>query len=89
MSLNVLIVDMHAGIYAEHLRRDFPDLGIHTLASSAELPEDLSDIDVLVAFGIAIDDDVLRRLDNLKWVQSLATGVDHFLRSPTLAPETR
>jgi phosphoglycerate dehydrogenase-like enzyme len=86
MSLSVLIVDMHAGVYEEHLRRAFPDLVIHTVASSAELPKNLSHIDVLVAFGIAIDDDVLRRLDNLKWVQSLATGVDHFLRSPTLAP---
>jgi D-2-hydroxyacid dehydrogenase (NADP+) len=87
MSLNVLIVDMHAGIYEEHLRREFPDLVIHTVANSTELPETLSHVDVLVAFGIAIDDDVLRRLDNLKWVQSLATGVDHFLRSPTLAPQ--
>src|SRR5262249_60006157 len=49
------------------------------------LPEDLSHIDVLVTFGVAINDDVLRRLSHLKWVQSLATGVDHFLRSPTLA----
>ena len=88
MSLNVLVVDGHAGIYEAHLRREFPDLVVHTAWPAApSCPRISSHIDVLVAFGIAIDDDVLRRLDNLKWVQSLATGVDHFLRSPTLAPE--
>jgi phosphoglycerate dehydrogenase-like enzyme len=86
MPLSVLIVDLHADQYEAALRREFPDLVIHTVASKAELPDDLSHIDVLVAFGVAIDDDVLRRLDRLQWVQSLATGVDHFLRSPTLAP---
>jgi len=85
MSLAVLIVDFHADIYAEHLRRAFPQLRIHPAADAAELPADLSHIDVLVTFGVAINDDVLRRLTHLKWVQSLATGVDHFLRSPTLA----
>jgi D-2-hydroxyacid dehydrogenase (NADP+) len=86
MSLDVLIVDMHAGVYEENLRREFPGLTIHSIASLAELPDNLSHVDVLVAFGVAINDDVLGRLDRLKWVQSLATGVDHFLRSPTLAP---
>jgi hypothetical protein len=85
MSLDVLIVDGHAGIYAEHLRREFPALRIHTAPDLGALPDDLSSMDVLIAFGVAINDDVLRRLSNLKWVQSLATGVDHFLRSPTLA----
>ena len=43
---------------------------------ASELPADLSDIDVLVAFGVAVDDDIIRRLRALKWIQSLATGVD-------------
>jgi D-2-hydroxyacid dehydrogenase (NADP+) len=86
MSADVLIVDIHANQYADELRRAFPDLRVHTSASRADLPGDLSRFDALVAFGIAVDDDVLGRLSNLKWVQSLATGVDHFLRSPTLAP---
>ena len=86
MSVSVLIVDGHAGIYEEHLRREFPDLRILTATDLAQLPRDLSGIDVLVAFGVSIDEDVLRRLKDLRWVQSLATGVDHFLRSPNLAP---
>ena len=86
MSVSVLIVDIHADIYADHLRHEFPDLPVHTAASVAELPDDLSAFDVLVAFGVSVDNDVLRRLHNLKWIQSLATGVDHFVRCPYLAP---
>src|SRR5262249_61980424 len=86
MSVSVLIVDTHAGVYADALRREFPGLQIQAAADLAALPADLSGFDVLVAFGIAVNDDVLGRLTRLKWIQSLATGVDHFLRSPTLAP---
>src|SRR5215211_7535746 len=84
MSVSVLVLDGHADIYAEHLTKEFPGLRVHTAASLDELPDDLSPIDVLVSFGVVVNDDVLTRLTNLKWIQSLATGVDHFLRSPAL-----
>ena len=86
MSVSVLVLDGHAGIYAEHLTNEFPALRVHTAASLDDLPDDLSPIDVLVSFGVAVTDDVLARLTNLKWIQSLATGVDHFLRNPALRP---
>jgi D-2-hydroxyacid dehydrogenase (NADP+) len=86
MSTRVLIVDVHADIYAQHLRAECPDAELHLAKNLNELPENLSHIDVLIAFGTSINDDVLRRLTNVKWVQSLATGVDHFLRCPYLSP---
>lgn len=86
MSVSVLVVDAHADIYAHHLSRAFPELQVHCARSLAELPSDLSGIDALVAFGVSIDDEVLRRLKDVRWIQSLATGVDHFLRCPYLAP---
>src|SRR5262249_56580336 len=86
MGVSVLIVDIHGDVYADALRREFPELQVQVAPDLAALPADLSGFDVLVAFGIAVNDDVLRRLTGLKWIQSLATGVDHFLRSPTLAP---
>ena len=85
MSVRVLIVDVHADIYAQHLRAEFAGLELHLAKTLGELPDDLSHIDVLIAFGTSINDDVLGRLKNVKWVQSLATGVDHFLRCPHLA----
>ena len=56
--------------------------------NAAELPADLSDIDVLVSFGIELKDEFYQRAAGLKWMQCLATGVDHVLRCPSLKPET-
>src|SRR5919202_1620847 len=85
MSVSVLVVDGHADVYAHHLAQAFPGLRVETATDLAGLPDDLSGIDVLIAFGVSVNDDVLGRLTNLKWIQSLATGVDHFLRSPNVA----
>jgi D-2-hydroxyacid dehydrogenase (NADP+) len=84
---NVLIVETYAESYATALREQFPKLGVFTAASADEDSLDGSDIDVLIAFGIGINDALLARMQCLQWVQSLATGVDHFLRSKTLRPE--
>jgi D-2-hydroxyacid dehydrogenase (NADP+) len=86
MNVSVLIVDIHADVYAKHLRAEFPTLQVIEARILSELPDDLSGVDVLIAFGTSINDEVLRRLKDVRWVQSLATGVDHFLRCPYLAP---
>jgi len=86
MRVRVLIVDIHADIYAQHLRQECPEAELYVARSLSELPDDLSRIDVLIAFGTSINDDVLCQLRNVKWIQSLATGVDHFLRCPYLDP---
>ena len=88
MPTKVLVLDNFADVYEKHLRASFPQVEVETARKLAELPADLSAIDVLVAFGIAIDDDLMRRLTGLRWVQSLATGVDHFTKCPFLRPET-
>lgn len=83
----VLIIDVHAEIYRDRLREQFPDLDFALCHTAAEAAADLSDIDVLICFGIAVDDSIFRRATRLQWVQSLATGVDHFLRCPSLGPD--
>jgi len=87
MSTNVLILETYADVYAGYLREAFPNLQLYPVGRMADLRADLADMDVLVAFGLAIDDDMIRRATRLKWIQSLATGVDHFLRCPSLRPE--
>jgi len=82
----VLIIDIHAEMYRDGLREKFPQLQFALFRGAAEATGDLSDIDVLICFGIAVEDSILRRTTNLKWIQSLATGVDHFLRCPSLKP---
>ncbi|MGB6535622.1 MAG: NAD(P)-dependent oxidoreductase, partial [Xanthobacteraceae bacterium] len=83
-----LIIDIHAEIYRDRLRAEFPALQFALARSAAAAAADLSDIDVLICFGIAVEDSILHRAARLRWIQSLATGVDHFLRCPSLRPDT-
>lgn len=89
MTTSVLILDTYADMYVDELRRTFPELTLHGARTAADIAIDPAEADVLVAFGIAITDDLMRRATGLSWIQSLATGVDHFLNSPHLRKETR
>lgn len=88
MTVNVLVIETFADHYARHLAQQFPSLTLHTSRSVRDVTAPLEAIDILVAFGIAIDDGLLRQMPRLRWIQSLATGVDHFLRCKSLKPET-
>jgi len=83
----VLIVDIHAEMYRDALRAQFPALQFLLFHRAAEVTGDLSDIDAMIMFGIEIRDPMLSGAPKLQWIQSLATGVDHFLRCPSLKPE--
>ena len=82
----VLIVDVHAEMYRDALREKFPALVFSLFRNAAEVKGDLTDIDVMVMFGIEVRDFMLAGAPRLRWIQSLATGVDHFLRCPSLKP---
>jgi phosphoglycerate dehydrogenase-like enzyme len=84
MAVKVLVVDIHAELYRDRLQGEFPDLDFKLFHKAAEVSRDLSDIDIMIMFGIEIRDQMLRDAPRLKWIQSLATGVDHFLRCPSL-----
>lgn len=84
MAVKVLVVDIHAELYRDRLRAEFPALDFLLFHKSAEVRRDLSDIDIMIMFGIEIRDQMLRDAPRLKWIQSLATGADHFLRCPSL-----
>lgn len=88
MTTKILILEKYASVYERALKEHFSDIEIHTAATAADIAVDLAAIDVLFAFGIAIDDALIARARNLKWIASLATGVDHFLRCPSLRPKT-
>ncbi|HLH89962.1 MAG TPA: D-2-hydroxyacid dehydrogenase [Xanthobacteraceae bacterium] len=85
---SVLVLDKFADVYERELKRRFPGLAIHKAATMADIAVDPARVDALFAFGIAIDDGLIARATNLKWIASLATGVDHFLRCPSLRHET-
>ena len=83
-----LIIDVHADQYRDRLALEFPNLEFELGPNAATVSADLSGVDALICFGIAVDDSIIKRATSLKWIQSLATGVDHFLRCPSLKPET-
>ena len=83
----ILVLDPHAEIYRDRLQAEFPTLQFVLAHKASELPADIADIDVLISFGIELKDEFYRRAAQLKWVQCLATGVDHVLRCPSLKPE--
>jgi phosphoglycerate dehydrogenase-like enzyme len=83
----VLIVDVHAEMYRDALRDKFPALQFTLFHNKHAVMGDLSDIDVLMCFGIEVTDPLIAGLKQLQWIQSLATGVDHFLRCPSLKPQ--
>ena len=84
MAAKVLIVDIHAELYRDRLQAEFPGLQFVLFHTAAEVSGDLFDVDVMIMFGIEIRDQMLRDAPQLRWIQSLATGVDHFLRCPSL-----
>jgi len=86
-NVSVLVLETYADIYAQQLRLAFPSLVVHSVKAITDLSLDLATVDVLVAFGMGINDDIINRATRLKWIQSLATGVDHFLRCPSLRPD--
>ena len=86
MATKVLIVDIHAELYRDRLQREFSGVQFLLFHKAAEVSGDLSAIDVMIMFGIEIRDQMLRDAPRLKWIQSLATGLDHFLRCPSLRP---
>ncbi|MDE2283109.1 MAG: D-2-hydroxyacid dehydrogenase [Hyphomicrobiales bacterium] len=84
----VLVLDVHAEIYRDRLKSEFP-ASAYVLAHRAEdLPRDLSGVDVLISFAIGLRDEFYQRATGLKWIQCLATGVDHVLRCPSLQSTT-
>jgi D-2-hydroxyacid dehydrogenase (NADP+) len=82
----VLVIDQNAAIYRERLQAEFTALQIVADGDGKNLPQDLSDIEVFISFAMGLPQDFYRRATGLKWLQCLATGVDHVLRQPDLSP---
>ena len=55
----VLIVDVHAEMYRDALREKFPALQFQLFHNKSEVTGDLSDIDVMMMFGIEVQDFML------------------------------
>ena len=87
MNTKILVVDGHAEVYRQRLQAEFPALQFLLAHSPGALPADAADANVLISFAMGLKDEFFRDAGNLKWIQCLATGVDHLFRYPSLRPE--
>jgi phosphoglycerate dehydrogenase-like enzyme len=88
VTTRILILEKFADVYERELTQRFSGIEVHKAATAADISVDLATIEVLFAFGIAINDALIADATKLRWIASLATGVDHFLRCPSLRRDT-
>jgi phosphoglycerate dehydrogenase-like enzyme len=62
--------------YENLIHPRFPDLPIKTVGSVAEAGEAIADVDIFMAFGVAVTRDIFAQAKRLKWVHAFGTGVD-------------
>ncbi len=83
--MNLLILEPLAKEYARRISSKFPQVVIHPATKEDEIGDFIEKADILVGFRIS--DGLLKKAKNLKWIQSLGTGVDYFLNLPSLRRE--
>lgn len=74
----LVISDRDASRYADSLAGDFPNVRV-VATSPADLGAQLAGADGLVTFGVELNDVLLERASNLRWIQALSTGTDRFI----------
>jgi D-2-hydroxyacid dehydrogenase (NADP+) len=79
---NLVVFVDNAESYRQALQQKFPEITIHAAPTEEKLNEFVERMDILLAFRVS--DGMLRKASRLKWVQSLATGVDYIVNNPSL-----
>ena len=82
---NLLILDNQADEYKRALAPKFPEVRIHAATKEEEVGDFIPKANIILTFKIS--DGLLQRASNLRWIQALATGVDAFVRLPSLKQE--
>jgi len=83
--MNLVILVDSAEAFKQALQPKFPEVAMHAVATEEKLAGFVEEMDILLAFRIS--DNMVRRASRLKWVQSLATGVDYIINNPSLPKE--
>jgi len=85
MTLNLLILNQSVEEYKKVLQPKFPGVVIHAAQNEGEAWEFIEEAHVLLTFKIS--DELIKKASNLRWIQSLATGVDRMFNLPSLRKE--
>lgn len=71
-------------VYRNGLTEAFPQLEINVVDHHSKVDPYIGEADILVTFGAQMADHVLEKATNLKWIQTLGTGVDGIVNRPAL-----
>ena len=87
-ALSATILAPTAAEYARLLGAAFPDMGFRPATDEAAACAAMPGCEVLIAFGISMTDAILHAGGpGVRWIQSLATGVDRFQALPSFRPD--
>ncbi len=88
----VLLLIAHPPAIREHYRSRlaaaFPAASVNLVEHHSKVDPWIADADILITFGAHMDDHVLEKGVNLKWIQALGTGVDGIVDRPPFRPGT-
>ena len=73
--------------YRDHLQQKFPALTINIVDHRSKVGPHIATADALLAFTPMLSDEVVRDAVNLKWIQTLGSGVDNLIDLPSLRPD--
>ena len=62
----------------------FPGVSFHAFTNQGEIGDIIDKTDILVAHGTAVSEQLIRKASKLRWIQTLGTGVDSFLKLQSL-----
>jgi len=80
--MDLLILNQFADYYKSKLGPQFPELSIHAVAEEEEVGDLIEKTDILMT--IKITDETMKKASRLQWIQAMTTGVDFFLKLPSL-----
>src|SRR5215813_3023158 len=70
--------------YRDRLQQTLPALTINVVDHREKVGPYIADADALLTFTPMLSDDVVRAATNLKWIQTLGSGVDNLIDLPSL-----
>src|SRR5215813_372250 len=70
--------------YRDRLQQTFPALTINVVDHREKVGPYIADADALLTFTPMLSDEVVRAATNLKWIQTLGSGVDNLIDLPSL-----
>jgi len=83
--MHLLILGPSAKDFKNVLETKFPKLFIHAGMSEEEIGDFIEKTDIL--FTGKISDELIKKAQNLKWIQTLSAGVDSIINLPSLRKE--